>query len=127
MEILGFYNPITKKSNIKKERVQYWIKNGAQPSDSIHNLLIKNKIIEGKKTPVHSKKKAKEGEKAATVSAPAPATPAPAPATPPTPTPIAVVTPAPAPAPVSPAPIVPEKPKTEVKTPEKTEPAPEKK
>lgn len=68
VEILGFYNPLTKKKNIKKERAQYWLSKGAKPSDAIHNLLIEAKIIEGKKKPVHSKKKVKEGEKTAPVA-----------------------------------------------------------
>jgi len=74
VEILGNYNPETKRTNIKKDRVEYWIKNGAQPSDSIHNLLVKNKIVEGKKKAVHSKSK-KEAEKpgAEPVKAEAPA------------------------------------------------------
>ncbi len=88
-EVLGFYNPITKKKDIKKDRLQYWLKNGAKPSESIHNLLVGMKLIEGKKIPLHSKKKGKEGEKPAQApvipsvvseqTAPvAPATPAPA-------------------------------------------------
>lgn len=63
VEILGFYNPFTKKKDIKKERVQYWLKNGAQPSDTIYNLLVEAKIIEGKKINVSKKKKSKEGDK----------------------------------------------------------------
>jgi len=59
VEVLGFRNPLTKKNNIKKERVQYWLSKGAKPSDSIYNLLLEAKIIEGKKVAVHSKKKIK--------------------------------------------------------------------
>lgn len=57
VEILGFYNPLTKKKNVKKDRVLYWISKGAQPSVSIHNLLVSEKIIEGKKVATHSVKK----------------------------------------------------------------------
>lgn len=37
LEILGFYNPRTNPSTIKikEERVYHWLKNGAQPSDSV--------------------------------------------------------------------------------------------
>jgi len=59
VEILGFYNPFTKKKNVKKDRILYWISKGAQPSVRIHNLLISEKIIEGKKIATHSIKKAK--------------------------------------------------------------------
>jgi len=70
LEIIGHYNPTQKKLEIQAERVKYWLSKGAQSSDTIHNLLIDNKIIEGKKTTVThiSKKKqeklAKEKEKA---------------------------------------------------------------
>jgi len=57
VEILGFYNPLTKKKNVKKERILHWLSKGAQPSVSIHNLLISEKIIEGKKIATHSVKK----------------------------------------------------------------------
>ena len=57
VEDLGYVNPLTKKRSIKKERVQYWISKGAQPSATIHNLLVLEKVIEGKKINVLSKKK----------------------------------------------------------------------
>lgn len=50
---LGFWNPHTNKFEVKKERVEHWLKNGAQPTDSVHNILINAKAIEGKKIPVH--------------------------------------------------------------------------
>jgi small subunit ribosomal protein S16 len=49
IEILGFYNPLTKEKKINKERVGYWMKVGAEPSDTVFNFLIKEKIIEAKK------------------------------------------------------------------------------
>jgi len=39
--------------NIKGDRVKYWISVGAQPSASVHNMLITDKIIEGKKIAKH--------------------------------------------------------------------------
>ena len=44
-EDLGYKNPLTKKVSINKERALYWISKGAQPSPSVHNLLIAEKII----------------------------------------------------------------------------------
>lgn len=76
IEILGTYNPITKKVTLKKERILYWISKGAQPSASINNLLVKEKVIEGKKIATHSVKKDKEGQ-ASPVAAPAQPVPAP--------------------------------------------------
>ncbi len=61
VEILGHYNPHSKEKVFKKERIQYWISKGAQPSPTVHNFLIDLKIIEGKKiTSWKPKKKAKE-------------------------------------------------------------------
>jgi len=41
MEILGFYNPLTKKGSFKHERIEYWIKQGAGISQTLINLLKK--------------------------------------------------------------------------------------
>lgn len=60
LESLGFLNPLTKEKKINTDRIKYWISVGAQPSDRIHNLLISEKIIEGKKKDVHSRKKKQE-------------------------------------------------------------------
>ncbi len=83
LEILGFKNRLTKKFGIKKDRVEYWMKVGAQPSVTVRNLLIENKIIEGKKTAVNKKSKKQAAPAAAAgapVTAAAPvAAPAPAP------------------------------------------------
>ncbi len=50
---VGFYNPITKENRIDKEKALNWINKGAQPSDTVRNLLIKEGVIEGKKVPKH--------------------------------------------------------------------------
>lgn len=65
VEILGSYNPHFNKIQIKAERVKHWISVGAQVSDTVHNLLINEKIIEGKKINVLPKKNPikKENEK----------------------------------------------------------------
>lgn len=74
-EILGWWDPRQDKFELKKERIEYWLKNGAQASDSCFNLLIKAKIIEAKKRPVViHKKKAKEGEAETQVKAETPKT-----------------------------------------------------
>ena len=63
VEVLGFYNPLIKEKSIKKERVEYWLSQGAQASDSCHNLFVKEGIIKGTKHPVHKKTKKKETKK----------------------------------------------------------------
>jgi len=60
IEEVGFYNPLTKERVLKAERIKYWISVGAQPSETIHNMLISEKIIEGKKIDLHKKSKKKE-------------------------------------------------------------------
>jgi len=62
LEFVGFYNPLTKEKKLNAERIKYWLSVGAKPSDTIHNLLIEEKITEGKKIDVHKEKKTK-GEK----------------------------------------------------------------
>jgi small subunit ribosomal protein S16 len=71
VEDLGYKNPLTKKVSINKERVLYWIKNGAKPSPTVHNLLVAEKIIDAKKIKVTniSKKKQEEIKKASEVAA----------------------------------------------------------
>lgn len=41
IEILGFYNPRTEPATIslKEDRIYHWIGNGAQPSDSVNQVL----------------------------------------------------------------------------------------
>ena len=41
IEELGFYNPESGTVKIKKERLGYWVKNGAQMSATIKSLLKK--------------------------------------------------------------------------------------
>jgi small subunit ribosomal protein S16 len=62
-EEVGFYNPVTKEKVLKGDRIKYWLSKGVQPSPTVHNLLIKEKILVGKKIPVHKKSKKKEEKK----------------------------------------------------------------
>lgn len=57
VEQVGFWNPLTKEKKLQAERIKYWLSVGVKPSDSVYNLLIREKILEGKKIPVHKKKK----------------------------------------------------------------------
>jgi small subunit ribosomal protein S16 len=49
LEILGTRNPRTKETQLDAERVKYWISKGAETSDSVWNILVDQKIVEGKK------------------------------------------------------------------------------
>jgi len=47
IEEIGSYNPLTNPAEIKvdAERAQYWVKNGAQPTDTVKSLLKKVSAI----------------------------------------------------------------------------------
>ena len=80
VEGVGFYNPLTKEKVLKAERIKYWLSVGAKPSATVYNLLVTErmkvgeggdesiasatleKIIEGKKIPVHKKAKKEKEE-----------------------------------------------------------------
>jgi len=64
LEILGSYNPHSKKLEAKVDRIKHWLAQGAKMTATINNLLIDKKIIEGKKVTASKpgkSKKAKEG------------------------------------------------------------------
>ena len=44
VEVVGFYNPISQPHvvTLKHERIDYWIKNGAQPSETVSRLIKNN-------------------------------------------------------------------------------------
>ncbi len=56
---LGWWNPRLKKGEFKSDQIRFYLDHGAEASDSVWNLLIKNKIIIGKKRPVAIKLKEK--------------------------------------------------------------------
>lgn len=60
IEDLGWINPGTDEFNINKERTEYWLRNGAQPTDTVYNLLVKIGLIRGPKKAVHAKNKKEE-------------------------------------------------------------------
>ena len=47
IEELGSYDPLTKPATVKvdAEKVQNWIKNGAQPTDTVRGLLKKAGVL----------------------------------------------------------------------------------
>jgi small subunit ribosomal protein S16 len=65
VEEVGFYNPLKKEKVLKTERIKYWLSVGAKPSDTLYNLLVSEKVIEGKKVRIYIKKTKKEKEPAA--------------------------------------------------------------
>jgi small subunit ribosomal protein S16 len=58
---LGAYNPHTNNFSVDADKAKDWILKGAQPSDTVHNLLITHKIIKGEKRTIwQAPKKAEE-------------------------------------------------------------------
>ena len=51
IDLIGTYNPLTNPAEIKidNEKARTWIKNGAQPTDTARDLLVKSGAIEAKK------------------------------------------------------------------------------
>jgi small subunit ribosomal protein S16 len=71
VELLGTYNPRSKALTLNEASVKEWIGRGAQPTDSIRNLLINKGILEGKKVNVLPKKTPQKKEVEGGAAAPA--------------------------------------------------------
>jgi len=65
LESLGWYDPQKGENGFNKERISYWLGVGAKLSATTNNLLVKAKVIAGKKMAAHKKAKKKVEEKAA--------------------------------------------------------------
>ncbi len=57
LEILGTYNPKIGEKVLNGEKIKYWMSKGAKCSDTIHNFLVHEKMVTGKKINVLPKKK----------------------------------------------------------------------
>ncbi len=55
-EILGHYTIKNDEVVLKADRIKHWMAMGAKPSDTVHNMLIKAGLVEGRKRNVLSKK-----------------------------------------------------------------------
>ncbi|MCA9357949.1 30S ribosomal protein S16 [Candidatus Kaiserbacteria bacterium] len=53
---LGSYNPKMNHVQIDAAKAKEWLAKGVQPSDTVHNILVGQKVIEGKKINVLPKK-----------------------------------------------------------------------
>ena len=69
LEVLGSHDFRKENTAIDADRVKYWISKGAKPSDTVHNLLLSQKIIEGKKINVLPKKTVPKKEEPAPAAA----------------------------------------------------------
>lgn len=80
VDLVGTYNPKTKAVTLKPELIREWMGKGAQVSPSLHNLLIKQGVLEGTKHAVVSKKNLEKNKAAQEEAAAAAAAAASAPA-----------------------------------------------
>ncbi|PIR66518.1 MAG: 30S ribosomal protein S16 [Parcubacteria group bacterium CG10_big_fil_rev_8_21_14_0_10_36_14] len=62
LEMLGHYNPRSKETKLNTERIKHWISVGAKPTDTVHNLLVANGILEDKKKTVTKISKKRAGK-----------------------------------------------------------------
>lgn len=66
IDIVGTYNPrianAEEQVKIDAEKAKKWISCGAQPTDTVRDILVKNGLLEAKKVPAKTKtaKKSKE-------------------------------------------------------------------
>ena len=65
VDLVGTYNPLKNPEEIKidAEKAKKWIANGAQPTDTVKDLLVKANVVEAKKKVV--KKATKKAEEKA--------------------------------------------------------------
>lgn len=54
--VLGSYDPHQKIAVLKADKIKEWISKGAQVSDSVYNLFVKEGVVEGKKRKVKMEK-----------------------------------------------------------------------
>ena len=66
VEVLGSYDARAGKgeNHVDGEKVKYWISKGAQVSDTVHNFLVDQKVLTGKKINVLPKNKIINAKKA---------------------------------------------------------------
>lgn len=77
LEQVGTYNPHTQPATleVKAERIQHWLSVGAQPSDTVHNLLVEKGLLKAPKR-VIAKAKAEPAAEPETAPAKTDAAPA---------------------------------------------------
>ena len=57
LEVLGHYDARKGPTQISAERVKHWLSVGAQANGTVHNLLVKKKVLVAKKINVLPKRK----------------------------------------------------------------------
>lgn len=62
-EKLGSYDPRAHRSTVKAERVQYWVGQGAQVSDTAYNFLVRAGVFPGPKRKISIRPRKQKKEK----------------------------------------------------------------
>jgi len=55
LEDLGWVNPISHKLELDEARAKHWLSVGAQPTATVHNLLVKSSVLSAPKLAVKMK------------------------------------------------------------------------
>jgi small subunit ribosomal protein S16 len=56
VDLIGSYDPKLGRVQIDKDKATHWLSHGVQPSDTVYNMLVSQKIVEGRKKNVLPKK-----------------------------------------------------------------------
>ena len=56
VEYVGSYDARKGEPQVNAERIKYWLSMGAQASDTVHNILVDQKVITAKKVNAMNKK-----------------------------------------------------------------------
>lgn len=74
IEMLGWYDPISsdaaKQVNLNVERIKHWLSVGAQPSDTVTDLLIKQNLMDGAARKIELEARAEARRKTAAAAPP---------------------------------------------------------
>tara|TARA_B100000945_G_C20264598_1_gene540936 strand:- start:533 stop:769 length:237 start_codon:yes stop_codon:yes gene_type:complete len=46
IEELGFYNPMTNETHLKSKRIKIRLQQGAKPTETVHNILVKAQLFQ---------------------------------------------------------------------------------
>ncbi|MEX2055025.1 MAG: 30S ribosomal protein S16 [Candidatus Andersenbacteria bacterium] len=78
---VGSYNPHTNAFTVDKEKVAEWLKQGVQPSDTVHNLLVTHGLLKEAKVTIWRPPASEAVAPSSEIATPAETTPPAAPAT----------------------------------------------
>ena len=50
VDLVGTYNPLNDEVNLDVEKAKLWISRGVQPTETVRTLLVREKVLEPKKS-----------------------------------------------------------------------------